>query len=148
MIGEVAIHKVPGNFHISSHDFGEAYQKLFYANYQVGMKHKINHLSFGDQKEIKEIYSKYGRSMVNELEGVSVMTDAFRGAQLYVEYVVDITEAEFEDTTSSKDTKGQYPTQSGFEYRSMKTVLSTHGMGAVWFKYEIAPVKVRYSMYY
>ena len=30
----------------------------------------------------------------------------------------------------------------------MKTVLTTHGMGAVWFKYEIAPVKVRYSMYY
>jgi len=33
MLGEVAIHKVPGNFHISSHDFGEAYQKLFYENY-------------------------------------------------------------------------------------------------------------------
>lgn len=30
----------------------------------------------------------------------------------------------------------------------MKTVLTTHGMGAVWFKYEIAPVKVRYSMFY
>jgi len=25
MVGEVQIHKVPGNFHISSHDFGEAY---------------------------------------------------------------------------------------------------------------------------
>lgn len=59
------------------------------------MKHKINHLSFGDQKEIKDIYSKFGRRMVNELEGVSVMTDASRGGQLYVEYIVDITEAEF-----------------------------------------------------
>lgn len=33
MVGSVNIHKVPGNFHISSHDFGEAYQKLFYGNY-------------------------------------------------------------------------------------------------------------------
>jgi hypothetical protein len=30
----------------------------------------------------------------------------------------------------------------------MKTVLSTGGMGAVWFKYEIAPVEVHYNMYY
>jgi len=30
----------------------------------------------------------------------------------------------------------------------MKQVLTTGGMGAVWFKYEIAPVEVHYSMYY
>lgn len=29
----------------------------------------------------------------------------------------------------------------------MKTVLTTHGMGAVWFKYEIAPLKVHYVMF-
>jgi hypothetical protein len=30
----------------------------------------------------------------------------------------------------------------------MKTVLATGGMGAVWFKYEIAPVEVHFSMFY
>ena len=30
--GQVEIHKVPGNFHISSHKFPNAYQKLFYNN--------------------------------------------------------------------------------------------------------------------
>jgi hypothetical protein len=30
----------------------------------------------------------------------------------------------------------------------MKTVLTSYyGMGAIFFKYEIAPIKVRYSMY-
>ena len=33
--------------------------------------------------------------MSNELEGVSVLQEPFRGGQLYVEYIVDITEAEF-----------------------------------------------------
>jgi hypothetical protein len=35
-----------------------------------------------------------------------------------------------------------------FQYRAMKTVLATGGMGAVWFKYEIAPIEVHYNMYY
>jgi Endoplasmic reticulum vesicle transporter len=124
MIGEVDIHKVPGNFHISSHDFGDAYQRLYWENYRVPMKHKINHLSFGNPKEIQEIKSRFGRRMSNELVGTTVLSEPFRGGQLYVEYVLDITEAEFEDTSVPRDDKGQYPTQSAFEYRSMKTVMT------------------------
>ena len=30
----------------------------------------------------------------------------------------------------------------------MRTVLMTGGMGAVWFKYEIAPIKVHYTCFY
>jgi hypothetical protein len=70
--GEVKIHKVPGNFHISSHDFGEAYQKLYYTNHQIPMQHKINHLSFGNKTEAKAIYSNFGESMKNELSGTKV----------------------------------------------------------------------------
>lgn len=65
--GQVAIHKVPGNFHISSHNYGEAWQKLYFSNYQFGMKHKINHLSFGDSKQIQAIRHKFGKAMTNEL---------------------------------------------------------------------------------
>ena len=72
-----------------------------------------------------------------------MLADPIRGGQLYVEYVIDITETEYEDKTR-KDDKGEHSVQSGFEYRSMKTVLTTGGMGAVWFKYDIAPVKVHY----
>lgn len=62
-----------------------------------------------------------------------------------MEYIIDITEAEYEDTTNTRD--GKHPQHSAFEYRSMKTVLTTHSMGAVWFKYDIAPLKVHYAMY-
>jgi len=114
------------------------------------MKHKINYLSFGDKKEIKEIKNIYGVRMNDELDGTKVMTEPFRGGQLYVEYVIDITEAEYEDTESPQVQSDGQPRemQSGYEYRSMKSVLTTHGMGAVWFKYDIAPVKVHYKMFH
>lgn len=38
--------------------------------------------------------------------------------------------------------------RSGYQYRSMKTVLTTGSMGAVWFTYDIAPTKVHYTMFY
>lgn len=110
------------------------------------MKHKINHLSFGKRNHQNDIKNNYGKQSSDELNGVSVMNEPFRGGQLYVEYIIDITEAEYEDTTNYSH-NGTHPLHSAFEYRSMKTVLTTHSMGAVWFKYEIAPLKVHYAMY-
>lgn len=66
------IHKVPGNFHISSHEFGDAYQKLYYSNRQIPMAHKINHLSFGNKQEAIAIRSNFGETMKNELSGTEV----------------------------------------------------------------------------
>lgn len=36
---------------------------------------------------------------------------------------------------------------SGFQYRAMRSIMMTGGMGAVWFKYEISPIKVHYTLY-
>lgn len=85
--------------------------------------------------------------MNSELSRTKVLKDNRRGSQLYVEYVLDLTEAEYHrgdiDHGTAKEIK-----HSGYEYRSMKTILSTPGMGAVWFKYDISPIKVHYNMYY
>lgn len=66
---------------------------------------------------------------------------------MYVEYVIDITEAEYTNLDDRPDAEGKRVTVSGYEYRSMKTQLTTHGMGAVWFKYDVSPIKVHYNMY-
>ena len=49
--GEVEMHKVPGNFHISSHDATEAVIALFRENWKLDFTHKINHLSFGKKSD-------------------------------------------------------------------------------------------------
>ena len=61
--------------------------------------------------------------MNDELDYTKVFGEPIWGGQLYVEYIIDITEAEYEDTTSRKNSEGKFPTLSGFEYRSMKTIL-------------------------
>lgn len=72
------IHKVPGNFHISSHEFGEAYQKLYYSSQHVPMGHKINHLSFGSKQEAMAIRSNFGYTMKNELTGTEVKSSSMQ----------------------------------------------------------------------
>lgn len=63
------------------------------------MKHTINHLSFGKRDHQKAIYDNYGKTMNYELDGTGVLAQPFRNGQLYVEYVLDITEVEYSDTT-------------------------------------------------
>lgn len=145
--GNVAIHKVPGNFHISSHNFAEAWQKLYFSGYTFGMKHKINHLSFGDRDEIGNIKQMFGKTMTNELNGQTINTE-IRGGQLFVQYNLDITEAEFEDMSGPVDQFGNRQKYSAFEYRSMKSIMATGHMASVWFQYNITPVKVHYTMYH
>ena len=61
------MHKVPGNFHLSSHDAPDVVMKLIQKGYKLDFTHKINHLSFGDQSETSLINEKYGGSITNEL---------------------------------------------------------------------------------
>ena len=92
------MHKVPGNFHISSHDAQEAVVKLFRENYRLDYSHKINHLSFGKKSDQKIIESKYGEKIPNELTGRELKQNIPFG-QLYVNYFLDITEMEYTDKT-------------------------------------------------
>ena len=99
-------------------------------------------MSFGNPEDLQLLKSRYGVYMNAELDGHTVARDSHRAGNLYIEYVIDITEAEYENLDVGPDSR-----ISGYEYRSMKTVLTTYGMGAVWFKYEISPIKVHYGLY-
>lgn len=62
---------MPGNFHISAHAYGAIIQRLAsegVLNFDVA--HKINHLSFGDDKDIQIIKSSFGTGEINPLDGV------------------------------------------------------------------------------
>ena len=57
LFGYLLINRVPGNFHLSSHAFHDYLQRIFQLSgtRTIDMSHKINHISFGDDSEIKEI---------------------------------------------------------------------------------------------
>jgi hypothetical protein len=63
------------------------------------VNHKINHLSFGSKDDAKKIRNLFGATMKNELDGVVVDSVPSPMGMMYAEYVLDITEMEYEDTT-------------------------------------------------
>jgi len=96
--GEVELHKVPGNFHISMHDAQEATVTLFRENHAIDFTHTINHLSFGKKADQQIISSRYGETIPNELSGRE-LKQVIPFGSLYVNYFLDITEMEYTDST-------------------------------------------------
>lgn len=61
--GYIVVNKVPGNFHISSHAYGSLIQRLASEGYfTFDVSHRINHLSFGEDKDLKYIKKKFGEN--------------------------------------------------------------------------------------
>jgi len=61
--GYIVVNKVPGNFHISSHAYGSIIQRLASDGlFTFDVSHKINHLSFGEDKDIKYIKKSFGEN--------------------------------------------------------------------------------------
>lgn len=61
------MHKVPGNFHLSSHDCPDVVMRLIQSGYKIDFTHEINHLSFGSVTDQETINRKYSGQISNEL---------------------------------------------------------------------------------
>jgi hypothetical protein len=96
--GEVLLHKVPGNFHISSHDNPNVMMTLIREGFHADFTHKIDHLSFGVTDDQKTITKRYGQKIANELSSTEKKQQIPFG-QWMVNYYLDITEAEYTDST-------------------------------------------------
>lgn len=75
--GFVFINKVPGNFHISMHHYPEAVQMLYMNGKRLDFTHKINHLSFGNMKDIEFIQKNYKENFKFELDGRYIEQDKY-----------------------------------------------------------------------
>lgn len=126
--GEVQLHKVPGNFHLSSHDYPKVFERLLMNNYRIDFSHTLNHLSFGDMKESTIIERQFGEKAPNELNGTKInMRELIPFGQLMVNHYLDLTELEFQDSTvlaaikdeSDKGFSDKHPSFSMFKYRAL-----------------------------
>ena len=70
--GTVIINKVPGNFHLSTHAFGAVIQRLYMNGRPLDFSHTINHLSFGNDTQMKMIQNRYGEKFTFDLDGIRV----------------------------------------------------------------------------
>ena len=153
--GEVKLHKVPGNFHISSHDVPQVAISLAREAFKLDYSHKINHLSFGKKTDQAHIKKKYGVRIENELNGKQKQ-QAIPFGQWMVNYYLDISEAEYQDTTYKTDvtdkntgiTTKDHPIFTGFPYRSMEQEAISNQLPSIIFNLQITPIKVFYTMYF
>ena len=77
--------KVPGNFHISAHAYGSIIQRLASEGVlQFDVAHKINHLSFGEDKDIKKIKEEFNLGELNPLDGVEKIEESRKVYEYYM----------------------------------------------------------------
>jgi len=101
----VIINKVPGNFHLSTHAFGEVVQRLYMTGKRLDFSHTINHLSFGNDTQMKQIQKKYSEKFNFDLDGRQVRQENYIiQGQLLANYYLDINQVDYLDTTGIKYT--------------------------------------------
>ena len=49
MVGNFKVYRVPGNFHIASHPFGDIMNILINEGIKFDFTHTVNHVSFGNK---------------------------------------------------------------------------------------------------
>lgn len=139
VIGAFEVMRVPGNFHISSHAYGEVVKEMMvmYGEVKVNMTHTVNHLAFGEEKELKDVEKGFrGVGNLYALDGV-VMKD--EGDGMMFEYYLNVVPTIYEGLDAREMKVHQ------FTYHSSKTQ-SGLMIPTIYFRYDISPILVKYAM--
>ena len=73
LIGTFQVYRVPGNFHIGSHQFGDIKGMLIREGYDFDFTYEINHLSFGNMQDFEYIKENFhDLDMDHPADGVHV----------------------------------------------------------------------------
>lgn len=95
--GYFIVNKVPGNFHISSHAYGPIIQRLLMDQiFDFDVTHKVNHISFGEDNELKEVKKVFELGEINPLDN-SERKDNGRNIYEYYMKVVPTTYVDLKD---------------------------------------------------
>lgn len=135
--GFFMVNKVPGNFHISSHAYGPILQRLFSEgvfNYDVA--HKVNHMSFGSDKDLKTIKNTFNSGVLNPLDG----TEKLEQRRKMYEYYLKIVPTTYIDISGNEFFVNQFTSNSN-------EVDATNSLPAVYFRFDMSPVTVKYWQY-
>lgn len=140
--GNLIVNKVNGNFHISSHAFGEAIMILYAQRKLLDFTHTINHLSFGSEESISKITSITGGNNIAPLDR---NRDNHHPADLGGHFHNTMT-TYYLDITPTKYLIGEDEEYSAHEYTYSSQTVNTHSMPAIFFKFELSPIFINYRV--
>jgi hypothetical protein len=79
---------VPGNFHVSTHAYGFIIQRLASEGLlSFDVSHKINHLSFGEAKDLINIKKTFKTGEINPLDKTSKVSTDKKVFEYYMKVV-------------------------------------------------------------
>lgn len=139
--GTIVVKRVPGNFHVSAHAHAELLS-MFFENRQLNVSHIVHEVSFGDSAGLVDVAG----SSVNPLRGAfkNGALDAAHGevsgngfAKSY-EYFISIVPTQYEKIGAPVVNSYQYVANSN-------DILGRYKIPAVYFRYEISPVTVKFT---
>jgi len=137
LYGTFYVNKVPGNFHISSHAFGTTIQRLFSEGLmQWDVTHKINHISFGDDSQIKEIKKSFGVGVLNPLDNLAKIEHEVKKTY---EYYLKVVPTTYQDMAGKEFFVHQFTSNTN--------EVVTNMVPATYFRFDLSPITVRYWQY-
>lgn len=134
--GNMIVKRVPGNFHVSAHAHAHMLAS-FFKDKQMNVSHIIHDLSFGDVEEFRTLEN----AVVSPLKGTArnaALDNAQAGEAKSYEYFINIVPAQYVKTNGKKYSSYQYVANSN-------EVLGRYRVPAVYFRYEISAVTVKFT---
>ena len=138
-VGAIEVLRVPGNFHISSHAYGKEIAKLLATkgNISFDLSHTINHISFGDNKDLHYIKHHFNDGNLNPLDGL--FTKDEKNSMLF-EYYLDIVPTTYVDLDNNEYHVHQFTSNKN-------KVKSGMLLPTIYFRYDISPILVKFKQY-
>jgi hypothetical protein len=137
LIGNIEVLRVPGNFHVSSHAFGNIIGRLAAEGfYKFDISHTVNHISFGDESDLKHIKNNFNVGILNPIDGVSKTHSDNKIYEYYLKVV----------PTSYTDVSGK--TYNAHQFTSNSNEVTANMMvPTIFFRYDISPILVKVVQY-
>ncbi len=136
--GTIQVLRVPGNFHISTHAYGSIVAKLLSEGvFKIDLSHKINHISFGEETDLRNIKTKYNVGILNPLDGVEKIDHANQKLYEYYLKVVPTTYVDIEGNTLSVH---QFTSNSNEN-------INNNMISTIFFRYDISPILIKIAQY-
>ena len=138
-VGAIEVLRVPGNFHISSHAYGKEIAKLLATkgNLSFDLSHTINHISFGENKDLHYIKHHFNDGNLNPLDGL--FTKDEKNSMLF-EYYLDIVPTTYVDLDNNEYHVHQFTSNKN-------KVKSGMLLPTIYFRYDISPILVKFKQY-
>jgi len=136
--GTISINKVPGNIHFSVHNekMSQMLQRFSQEGIYLNFAHKIRHFAFGaHEHDIKMIQKRFPEIELFPLEGTSMDEDI--KLSIAYQYYLNVVRTVVQFRGRPREV---------YQYTISKNYGITRDMPALFFKYEMSPLYVRYEL--